>query len=53
MSSKISHRQQKMPKKPRNLIARDMILRGGGTPMKDRRDKRRSNPNRQEWTQDY
>jgi hypothetical protein len=49
MGGKIKHRQQR---KPRNLIAKDMILRGGDGPMKDRRDKRPKDY-RNSWSKDW
>lgn len=35
-------------KKARSYICMDMILRGKGGPMKDRREKRKSNPYKQQ-----
>ena len=37
-------------KAARALICKDMILRGKGGPMKDRRDKRKNNPHKQDWS---
>lgn len=51
MGSKIKPRQQK---KPRNYVARDMIINGTGKggPMRDRRD-RRSKDARNSWRKEW
>jgi hypothetical protein len=46
MGSKIKPRQQKLP---RNFIAKDMGSSHKGGPMKNRRDKRQNNPNKNRW----
>ena len=48
MSSKIKPRQQR---KPRNLIIKDMILRGENGNMRDRRE-RRLKDKRNHWSND-
>lgn len=48
MSSKIKPRQQR---KPRNLVVRDMILRGGETTMRHKKD-RRPKDKRRHWSQE-
>ena len=42
MSDKVKPRQQRTPKRHRNIVAREMIISQGGKggPMRDRRDRR-------------
>ncbi len=49
MGSKVKPRQQKLP---RNIIVRDMVTHSKGGPMKDRREKRVSNP-KNKWSREY
>jgi len=50
MSQKIKPRQQR---KPRNMVAYDAIFNHKGGPHRDRREKRQSNPNKQEKWEDH
>jgi len=47
MGSKIKPRQQK---KPRSLIIKDMITRGGAGPMRDRRERRPKDKRNDYWS---
>jgi len=47
MGSKIKPRQQK---KPRSLIIKDMITRGGAGPMRDRRERRPKDKRNNHWS---
>ena len=52
MGQKIKARQQKQPHKARNLIVKDMILRGEPSKMRHRSDRRPNDARNRDWTRD-